>query len=82
MVMLEKRLHFWMEKKRKNEPQAMGNWPRTLQECADARGVTPLLAAAGLCGSLPLVELLLDAKVHRYGSTHSWLAYFMENLVQ
>ena len=66
MVMLEKRLHFWM-----------GNWPR--QECADARGVTPLLAAAGFCGSLPLVELLLDAKVH-HGYTHSWLVYSLVNI--
>ena len=33
-----------------------------VQERADARGVTPLLAAAGFCGSSLLVKLLLDAK--------------------
>ena len=36
-----------------------------VQERADARGVTPLLAAAGFCGSSLLVKLLLDAKVCR-----------------
>ena len=51
-----------------------------LQECADARGVTPLLAAAGFCGSLPLVELLLDARVARESSHAGWYSTYMVNI--